>query len=105
MAKRREGFHFTRSLLWVPILTLGAAIGILALDRETGLFPLVDLLDQVRTTEQRVSELEDRRRHLIDHVRGLRANPFTIESVARTKLGMVRPGEVVLRWQSPPDVD
>ncbi len=82
-----------------PGLVLLMAGATLAIDRERGILPMLDVAEQVRGARALVDELAQEREELIQHVRGLRSNPYEIEAVARVKLGMVRPGEVVIRFE------
>jgi cell division protein FtsB len=85
-------------LLLAPVLVMGAALALLAIDTETGLVPLVRLQDRVQGIRARVAGLEAERDALRARVRLLRSDDFTVEAVAREQLGMVRPGEIVIRW-------
>lgn len=89
-----------RALLLAPTLALITALGLLAVDRETGLSSLHRLSRDVAAARARVAELARERAELLDRVRRLRADPFMIEAVAREQLGMVRPGEVVIHWDA-----
>ena len=89
-----------RAVLLGPTLALVAAVVTLAVDRETGILPMLQLLDQVQRAEGRIEALVAERGQLIRRVRGLRSDSFQIEAVARRELGMVRPGEVVIRFGS-----
>lgn len=89
-----------RVILLGPALALVAAAATLAVDRETGILPVLQLLEQVRRADARVEALVAERGQLIRRVRGLRSDSFQIEAVARRELGMVRPGEVVIRFGS-----
>ncbi len=80
-----------------PSLALGVAAATLALDRDTGILPMLNLLDRVGNAEARVEALTLERGQLIQQVRGLRSDPYELEAAAREKLGMVRPGELVIR--------
>ena len=97
---RTKSMRAWRAVLVGPALVLAAASATLVRDRETGILAVVDLIDQVGQVEARVDALKGERAKLIGHVRGLRSDPFEIESVARGKLGMVRPGELVVQLGS-----
>ncbi len=89
---------------WLPAL-LGPSLGLLmagatlAFDRDRGILPMLEVVEQVRGARALVEELAQEREQLIQYVRGLHSNPYEIEAVARVKLGMVRPGEVVIRFE------
>ncbi len=97
---RTKSMRAWRAVLLGPALALAATAATLVLDRETGILALVDSIDQVGQAEARVDALKGERAELIGHVRGLNSDPFEIESVARAKLGMVRPGELVVQLGS-----
>jgi cell division protein FtsB len=87
-----------KALVLGPVLALLAAAAVLFLDRERGLGELRDLAGRVANAETRVRELERERVELRMRARGLRADPFEVETVARESLGMLRPGERVVRF-------
>ncbi len=100
MAKRK-GLGFWRGLLGVavaPLLALLAALGILLLDRETGLLPLAGLREQAQLRRSKVSDLDAERVRLGQRIGRLRGQPLAVETAAREQLGMLRPGEIVVRW-------
>jgi cell division protein FtsB len=84
--------------LLASALALAAALAVLVLDRETGLFPLLELSGQVRSAEEDTDAAARERLRLIDQIGALRSDPLAVEAEARDKLGMVREGEVVVRF-------
>ena len=101
MARRRAGSGLLRSGLGValaPLLVVAAAGATLITDQEAGLLALARLSDGVEGVRQDVRELEQERAELTVRIGRLRGEPFAIEAVAREQLGMVRPGELVVRW-------
>jgi cell division protein FtsB len=90
----------------VPVLAsamaLAAALAVLLLDRETGLFPLLELSDQVQQAGEDAYAASRERMRLIDQIGALRSDPLAVETEAREKLGMVREGEVVVRFEGDP---
>ena len=97
-ARRRSGPFFL-----APLLALGLAVPVLALDLDGGLLALVELRAQVGQAREMTQRLERERLELRERVRGLRVDPFHVEAAARSALGMVRPGEVVVRLGRPED--
>jgi cell division protein FtsB len=83
-----------------PLLLVLAAGATLALDRETGLMQLLTLAQEVEEAEANLEGLIGRRDELRARARRLHQDPREIEWVAREQLGMVRPGEVVVRWSA-----
>ena len=56
--------------------------------------------DAVRLTAQ-IDALRDENRALAAEIRALKTDPATIEIVARRTLGLMRPGEIVVRVSRP----
>ena len=81
-----------------PALSLIAALALLLADSRTGLVPLAMLEDEVQTQRERVEELLLERRELVQQTRALRVDAFAIETVARERLGMARPGELIILY-------
>jgi len=81
-----------------PLLALAACVAILLLDFETGLLPMARLAEEVERARDRVEQLEGEIAGLSQRVQRLRRDPGAVEAVARERLGMVRPGEIVIRW-------
>ncbi len=97
MASRKKGPSLRRLALG-PLLALAACLAILATDRQTGLAALLALSEQVARARDSVDDLARERDELSRRVRRLRGDPLAIEAAAREQLGMVRPGEIVIRW-------
>jgi cell division protein FtsB len=91
-----------RRAAWLaPATALVTAGALLVLDRDTGLGALIELLGRVARAESGLAAARAERAALVQEVRSLRADPLAVERVAREQLGMVREGEVVLRF--PPE--
>jgi cell division protein FtsB len=88
----------------LPALSIVLALASLALDRQGSVGLLWDLRSAVGGQETHLEDLEKERRALLTEIHALRTEPTAVEALAREKLGMVRPGEVVIRWheESPP---
>lgn len=87
-----------RQLAGLAALALCAALFRVGLDRDAGVGVLWDLDGAVRDREAGIARLELERAKLIDQIHALRDDPLALERVARERLGLVRPGEVVIRW-------
>ena len=83
-----------------PVLALSGASVALVLDREDGIGTLIELRRQARYAHARVARLSAEKERLSSVVRGLRSDPDQVEAAARSRLGMLRPGEVVVRMPS-----
>jgi cell division protein FtsB len=89
-----------RRASWLaPATALVTAGGLLVLDRDNGLAALLELAQRVASAESGLEAARAERAALVREVRALRSDPFEVEVVAREQLGMVREGEVVLRWE------
>jgi cell division protein FtsB len=86
------------SLILIPVLCflLGAG-GVLISDERGGLGALLELRTQVRGARERGVHLQAEERRLEAEIQRLREDDFAVESAARSALGMVRPGEIVVR--------
>jgi cell division protein FtsB len=105
MARRRSR-GLWRALLAValaPLLALVAALGVLLLDRETGLMRLAGLRAEAQLRRGKVADLDAQRIGLARRIERLRDQPLAVESEAREQLGMLRPGEIVVRWSEGTD--
>jgi cell division protein FtsB len=87
-------------LLLVPALSGALALASLAFDEQRSVQLLWELRGAVESEEARLGELTDERGRLLAEIRALRGDPVAVEAVAREKLGMVRPGEIVIRWSA-----
>jgi len=65
---------------------------------DNGVLPLWRLRGQVETLHREVQTLEAEHERLSRAVSGLRDDPQVMERIAREDLGLVRPGERVLRF-------
>ncbi|MFQ5514749.1 MAG: septum formation initiator family protein [Myxococcota bacterium] len=86
-----------RGLILTPLLVVGAALATLVLDRESGLTAMLELRGRVERAHARVAALSEERNSLLRKIQSLRSDPFAVEAAARERLGMVRPGEIVIR--------
>jgi cell division protein FtsB len=50
--------------------------------------------------QQEIQQLSDQNKKIEDEVHALRSDPAKIEQLARERLGLVRPGEVVYQFQT-----
>jgi cell division protein FtsB len=92
-----------RRYLLAPLIGAGIGGALLAIDGKNGLTQLVGLWGRTHHLEAAVAELEAERFQLVRTVHGLRSDPLAVERRARERLGLVRPGELVIRLESRPD--
>lgn len=62
---------------------------------ERGVWKLGKMVHHRNMLRQSVQDLEQNNNRLAQEIGRLRDDPATLEALARTKLGMIRPGEVV----------
>jgi len=91
----RKRFHFP--LWWlVPLLALAG----FALFGDKGVLRLWKGYQQRQELRLKVSSLREENRRLRQEIEDLKNNRRTIEELARRKLGMVRPDELVYQFPS-----
>jgi cell division protein FtsB len=88
-----------RRARWLaPLVALGVAAGVLVFDRDGGVFALLGLRARVVGAEGELRDAEARRARLLERIAALRNDELAVESAAREQLGMLRDGELWLRW-------
>jgi cell division protein FtsB len=87
-------------LVAIPVLCflLGAG-AVLVSDERGGLGALLELRAQVSEARVRGERLAAQEVELAEAIRRLREDEFSVEAAARSALGMVRPGEIVVRLE------
>ena len=93
----RRGLPRRGPILLMPLLAVALALPVLLIDDRNGLRPLAELTLAARQARAQTARLARERLELREKLRGLRVDPFEVEALARATLGMVRPGEVVVR--------
>lgn len=92
-----------RALFWIgPLAALLGAAGALFHDANSGLRAVMQLQTELDEADLRLDRLHEERADLQLRAERLRADPVEIETVARESLGMVRPGEIVVRLPRSP---
>ncbi len=79
------------TFLVIAALTIGAYSFV----GERGFYRLVKMKQRRNNLNATVDSLQKKNTELAGEIDRLRSDPVTLEELARTKLGMVRPGEVV----------
>lgn len=85
--------------LTVLLLGLSLALGVLSALGEGGLSRVERLQTDHELALLRNARLAAENGRLIARVKALRDDPEIIASVARDQLGLVRPGEIVIRFE------
>lgn len=95
--RRRAGRLLTVTVGVPLIVVLAGAL----LFGERGLWRVAGMADHQRQLKQDIAAVEARNAELQADIARLRSDPFTIEAIARDRLGMGRKGEIVYYFQSP----
>jgi len=86
---------------WIVAGLLGL-LAAAALLGDNGLIRLWELRWRVTTLHREVQQLEAENERLSRSIDRLREDPSVVEQIARERLGLVRPGERVLRFPAAP---
>jgi cell division protein FtsB len=78
------------------LLLFGVAMVAISLFGDQGLFAYRTLAAQARQLRIEVDALEIQEQALSRQINALRSDPAAIERLARLRLGLVRPGEIVI---------
>jgi cell division protein FtsB len=89
------------------VAVCAAIVAVAAVTGERGHLDVRRQRAQIGKLRAEVAALARENAALLAEVRGLRSDPFVIETLAREKLGYARPGEIVLRFPpaDPPVAD
>lgn len=87
-----------RAVFWLGPLAalLGAGVALFH-DGENGVRAIFHLERELLAADLRLDRLRGERAELLLRAERLRSDPLEIEAAARQSLGMVRPGEIVVR--------
>ena len=83
--------------LLVFVLLFGMGMILISLIGEQGLISYFQLKGEARRLRREVAELSVRRTELAREIRALRDDDAYIELLARQRLGLVRPGELIIQ--------
>ena len=90
-----------RRILILMILSL-LVLGGLTFLGEKGIFNLLRLRKEVARIKERNLKLEEENQKLKEEVKRLQSDKRYIEEIARKELGMVKEGEIIYRFDTPP---
>lgn len=96
------GDHLRRPRAGWVVAGLLALLAAAALLGDNGLLRLWQLRQEVATLHRQIQELEAENERLSRSIDRLRRDPAVIEQIARERLGLVKPGEWVLRFPAAP---
>lgn len=82
---------------WIVLAVLGG-LAVTAVFGDAGVFALRHLRGELAALRREVEALEAENARLAQAIAELREDPAVIERIAREELGLVRPGERVLRF-------
>ena len=86
--------------IWIFLAVFAAGMALVSLVGDQGLIAYRELRSEADRLRVHVVQMEARKSDLVRVIKSLHEDPDYIEQVARQKLGLVRPGELVL--QIPP---
>lgn len=106
-ANRSQGFwhgQLVRRGLTVLGILIGAYLIFPIIFGEMGLITYLKMRRTYSALSIEISILSDQNSKIEQEIQGLRSDPLVIEKLARGRLGLVRPGETVFRFEkgSPP---
>jgi len=90
------------------LLVLGLAVGavlLAVLDGHSGLGTWLRLRTELETSQARIHQLEAETSDLQAQIGDLRAHPWAIEKAIREDLDLARPGEVLVRFTQPAQIE
>lgn len=97
--KRIERILYTLAALILVALVLDGVFG------SHGLIATYRLRLQVRQAQQKTEQLTRENQEFAGQVRQLKSDPSAIERVAREKMGLVKPGELVFKLPAKPSAN
>jgi len=94
-----------RSFLWGVGVLVGLYLLVPLIIGDMGLVKYFKMRKTYHRLQEEIQQLSDENQKIEDEVRALRADPVKIEQLARARLGLVRPGEVVYQFEPGPSAD
>jgi cell division protein FtsL len=91
-----------KKYLLLLILIAFLILGILTFFGEKGIFHLLRLQKEVARIKERNIKLEEENQKLREEVKRLQSDKRYIEETARKELGMVKEGEIIYQFDTPP---
>ncbi|MDA1186075.1 MAG: septum formation initiator family protein [Acidobacteria bacterium] len=88
-----KGSRLGRRTLHYVLLLIGTVLIVDALVGEKGLLAMLQARAQHAALEQSLADVRDDNARLREEARRLREDPDAIEDLARSQLGLIRPGE------------
>lgn len=58
---------------------------------------------QIQTIQTKLAKLDQENLDLQEHIQNLKTDPATIEKIARDRMGLARPGEMIFRLPAKPE--
>lgn len=91
----------TRKIFIFVVLLIAGVVTVAAVTGDRGYLDVRRQRARMQELQAEVSALNMENVALLEQVRALRKDPYTVEKIAREKLGYARPGEIIFRF--PPD--
>ena len=95
--KQRPGRSRTDSIVYTVFALILIALAIDGVFGPHGFIVTYRLKLQVQQARQKTQELEQENHQFTDQVQQLKSDPSAIEQVAREKMGLVKPGQLVFK--------
>ncbi len=83
---------------WLIPALFAAVLVLAATDRESGLPMWLELRQELRESERRISQLQSEAKTLQSEIEALEDDPLAVERAIREVLKLARPGETVVRF-------
>ena len=83
---------------WLIPALFAAVLVLAATDRESGLRKWLELREELRESESRISLLQSEVKVLQSEIKALEDDPLAMERAIREVLELARPGETVVRF-------
>ncbi len=88
-------WSFSRPAQYAVALGIGIALSMVWMLEGTGVPHYWKMTQELEQTKEDIAELERENAALLEEIRLVESDPFTLEQLARERLGYVREGETV----------
>lgn len=99
-AAQEARHQLLRRVLWAIGLVVAIYLLLPIILGDMGLVQYLKMRKTHHLLQQEIQQLSDQNRDIEKEIQTLRSDPVKIESLARERLGLVRPDEVVYQFES-----
>lgn len=92
---------FKRKALSLALFLILTSSALNALFGDRGLLEMLKARRELRNLEQEIAAIESENSGLLEEIRALKTSPLAVERLARERLGLARPGEVIVIVRDP----